>query len=241
MTELPTRLDDLIDHVKQQHPEGDPLTHLSLAVLTAESLGELSDHLVGHFVDQARRAGASWTDIGRNMGVTKQAAQKRFVPRSSADLDPGAFSRFTDRARHCIVAAQDEARASGHDHIETGHLVLGLLAEPEGLAVRAIEALGVTTDAVREAATAILGPTADSVLERLPFTASGKKVLDLTIREALRLGHPYVGTEHLLLALLRADGTDGAKALTGLGVTTERAEPWLLATLEELRGTTVDG
>src|SRR5690242_6975203 len=97
----PLRLDDLIAAIKQVHT--DALDQLSDAVIAADHLGELADHLIGHFVDQARRSGASWTDIGRSMGVTKQAAQKRFVPKDPAepsDLDPSqGFSRFTPLAR----------------------------------------------------------------------------------------------------------------------------------------------
>ena len=108
----------------------------------------MADHLIGHFVDQARRSGASWTDIGRSMGVTKQAAQKRFVPKEP----PQDFGRFTPRARNVVVAAQEEARAAGNTEIRPEHLVLGLLTEPEGLAVRALVAQGVAAEAVRQAA-----------------------------------------------------------------------------------------
>src|SRR3954447_24483678 len=98
------RLDDLIEGITKVHT--DALDQLTDAVLAAEHLGEIADHLIGHFVDQARRSGASWTDIGRSMGVTKQAAQKRFVAKGSdgSDLDPAqGFSRFTQRARNVIV------------------------------------------------------------------------------------------------------------------------------------------
>src|SRR5689334_14815038 len=95
----PVRLDDLIEAIKKVH--SDVLEQLSDAVIAADHLGDLADHLIGHFVDQARRSGASWTEIGRSMGVSKQAAQKRFVPKAageSADLDPSqGFSRFTQR------------------------------------------------------------------------------------------------------------------------------------------------
>src|SRR6202012_6222528 len=109
----PVRLDELINTIKKVH--SDVLDQLSDAVLSAEHLGEVADHLIGHFVDQARRSGASWTDIGKSMGVTKQAAQKRFVPKgATADLDPEqGFSRFTPRARKVVVASQSEARAAG--------------------------------------------------------------------------------------------------------------------------------
>src|SRR5262245_12740942 len=101
--DYPVRLDDLIDAIKKVH--SDPLDQLADASLAAEHLGELADHLLGHFVDQARRSGASWTDIGRSIGVSKQAAQKRFVPKAeTAAMDPNAgFARFTPRARSLIV------------------------------------------------------------------------------------------------------------------------------------------
>ena len=109
------RLDDLIEAIKKVHAE--PLEQLTDAVLAADHLGDVADHLIGHFVDQARRSGASWTDIGRSMGVTKQAAQKRFVPKDPGqvpDLDASqGFTRFTPRARNAVMAAQNEARAAG--------------------------------------------------------------------------------------------------------------------------------
>jgi hypothetical protein len=114
------RLDDLISAV--EHALDDALGRVSGAVLVADHLGETADHLVGHFVDRARRGGASWTDIGRSMGVTKQAAQKRFVPRETGDDQD--FTRFTQRARNVVVAAQ-EARNAGNTEIRPEHLVLG--------------------------------------------------------------------------------------------------------------------
>src|SRR5919107_88991 len=110
----PVRLDDLISAIEQVH--SDALDQLTDAVLAADHLGEVADHLIGHFVDRARRSGASWSDIGRSMGVSKQAAQKRFVARAeTTDLDPAqGFSRFTARARNVVMAAQEEARAAGN-------------------------------------------------------------------------------------------------------------------------------
>src|ERR1700676_2279123 len=130
----PVRLDDLIDAIKKVHT--DVLEQLSDAVLAADHLGELADPLIGHFVDQARRSGASWTDIGKSMGVTKQAAQKRFVPKPEAGaLDPGqGFGRFTPRARSVVVAAQNEAARAGNLEITPDHLVLGLFTDPGALA-----------------------------------------------------------------------------------------------------------
>lgn len=226
-------LDALIADVKSRHPDGDVLAHLSDAVLEAEHLGELADHLVGHFVDQARRAGASWTEIGASMGVSKQAVQKRFVPRASAEpTSGGIYERFTMRARHVVVAAQEAAHNAGHAHIGTEHLVLGLLSEPNGLAMQAIEkGAGVSADAVREAIRDRLAAPADSVPEHIPFTPRAKKVLDLTAREALRLGHNFIGTEHILLGLLKEEEGLGAVALIELGVTHAEVEKWVRAAL----------
>ncbi|MEE1735387.1 Clp protease N-terminal domain-containing protein [Streptomyces sp. BE147] len=216
------RLDDLIAAIKNSHT--DALEQLSGAVVAADHLGDVADHLIGHFVDQARRSGASWTDIGRSMGVTRQAAQKRFVPKktdastgSASDLDPSqGFGRFTQRARNVVMAAHNEAQAARHAEILPAHLALGLLAEPEGIAARVIAGQGVAPDAVRTAAAAALPPAADEVPELIPYDADSRKVLELTFREALRLGHNYVGTEHVLLALLEFE--DGSGVLTGLGI-----------------------
>ncbi|CAM5433338.1 hypothetical protein SALBM135S_02178 [Streptomyces alboniger] len=212
------RLDDLIDAIKKVH--SDALDQLSDAVIAADHLGDVADHLIGHFVDQARRSGASWTDIGRSMGVTRQAAQKRFVPKKpgeTSDLHPDqGFSRFTPRARNVAMTAHNEAKAAGHDEIHAAHLVLGLLGEPEGLAVKALVARGVSTEDLRRAAIDALPAPAAEVPELVPYDADARKVLELTFREALRLGHHHVGTEHILLALIEFE--DGAGPLTGLGV-----------------------
>jgi hypothetical protein len=216
------RLDDLIGAIKKVHSNA--LDQLSDAVIAADHLGELADHLIGHFVDQARRSGASWTEIGKSMGVTKQAAQKRFVPKGAEpDLDPSqGFNRFTPRARNTVMAAQEEARTAGNAEGRAEHLILGLLSEPEALAAQAIIAQGVTLDAVRQAVTATLPPPVAEVPALIPYDAGAKKALELTFREALRLGHNYVGTEHILLALLEFE--DGSGVLTGLGVDKARTE-----------------
>lgn len=228
----PVRLDDLIEAIKKVH--SDALDQLSDAVIAADHLGDMADHLIGHFVDQARRSGASWTDIGRSMGVTKQAAQKRFVPKGPSepsDLDPSqGFSRFTQRARNVVMAAQNEARAANNDEIRPEHLVLGLLCEPDALAARAIVAQGVPLETVREAATATLPAAADQVPELIPFDPQARKALELTFRQALRMGHNSIGTEHILLALLELE--DGTGVLAGLGVDKAAAESTITAAVD---------
>jgi hypothetical protein len=228
-------LDELIRAIKAAHTE--PLDQLTDAMLAADHLGEVADHLVGHFVDQARRAGASWTDIGRSMGVTKQAARKRFLPKGPGQaltLDPGeGFERFTPRARNAVVAAHDEARAAGNAEIVPAHLALGLLAEPVGLAAKAMVAQGVQLDTVRRTVTATLPPAVDEVPDLVPYGAEARKALELTYRQALRLGHNYVGTEHILLALLELE--DGAGVLRGLGLTLEATLADVVAALVAMR------
>jgi hypothetical protein len=250
MEPTPIRLDDLITYIR--HQEGTALDHVSAAMRVSEHLGELADHLIGHFVDQARKAGASWTEIGQSMGVTKQAAQKRFVPKTTELTMPPdeagwqaaladafrahPFSRFTQRARNSIKAAADQAREHGHNQVYPEHLALGLLHEPEGLAVKAIEALGVPSAAAREALVAALPPARaeEPASDKIPFNPQAKKIMALAVREALRLGHNYVGTEHILIAVLEySEGAVGG-ALTGLGLTKERAEQWLVAQVQRI-------
>jgi len=250
MDQQPVRLDDLINYVKSQ--DGTALDHVSAAMRVSEHLGELADHLIGHFVDQARKAGASWTEIGQSMGVTKQAAQKRFVPRADEWPVPPdeagyhqamaegfraqPFSRFTPRAKGSISAAAEEARERRHDQVLPEHIALGLLHEPEGLAVKAIQALGVPADSARDALAGTLPPAGidEPVTGQMPFSPRAKKMMQITVREALKLGHNYVGTEHLLLSVLIYEEGSGGGPLTGLGITRERAQQWLGAELQRL-------
>ncbi|MEV0911018.1 Clp protease N-terminal domain-containing protein [Streptomyces hokutonensis] len=227
------RLDDLIAAIKKVHPA--PLDQLQDAVIAADHLGDVADHLIGHFVDQARRSGASWTDIGKSMGVTRQAAQKRFVAKESADLDLSqGFSRYTVRARNVVMAAHNAAIAARNPEGRPEHLVLGLLAEPDALAGKAITAQGVPLDAVRQAATAALPPAAEDVPDLVPYGPDAKKVLELTFREALRLGHNYIGTEHILLALLEHENGEGV--LNSLGIDKPTSERHIAEMLHRLQG-----
>ncbi|AIY46373.1 Clp protease N-terminal domain-containing protein [Mycolicibacterium fortuitum] len=219
----PVRLDDLISAIKKAHSE--PLEQLIDAVIAADAIGEIADHLIGHFVDQARRSGASWTDIGKAMGVTKQAAQKRFVPKvpafDPAALDPNAgFGRFTPRARNVVVVSQNTAHEARNTEITPEHLLLALFAEPDGLAAKLLENQGITAEKARAVIT--LPPAADEVPALIPFSGGAKKALELTFRQALRLGHNYIGTEHILLALAEAEGEDGP--LHRLGADPQRFE-----------------
>ena len=249
--DLGVTLDDLITLVHEVRPQGDELGNLRHAVLVSDRLGELGDHLVGHFVDQARHAGASWRAIGASMGVTKQAAQQRFVPDAGDVERPQLFSRFTPRARHAVASARDEAQKSGAGQVGTEHLLLGLLSEPQGLAAQAITALGATSRQVRQGVKRSTGasrsgataPPAQAHDGRTPFSPQAKQSLKLALREALRRGHNYIGTEHLLLGLLDVEGGTGAAVLTGLGITRQSASTWLtdvLAAEAERRSAAAD-
>jgi len=230
----PVRLDDLIAAITKVH--SDVLDQLSDAVLAADALDTVADSLIGYFVDQARRSGASWSEIGRSMGVSKQAAQKRFVPKGGAQatgLDPQqGFSNFTPRARNVAVAAQNEARAAVNDQITPVHLLLGLLAEPQSLGAKAITDQGVTLASVRQAAVAALPAPASSVPELIPYDAAAQQVLEQTFKAALSLGHNYIGTEHILLALLEQE--NGKGVLARLGISEEATGEKIAAALAEI-------
>jgi hypothetical protein len=223
----PVRLDDLIGAVAGAHQ--DPLDRVAGAVQLAEDLGQVADSLIGHFVDQARRAGASWSDIGRSMGVSKQAVQKRFVGRSQsqpATLDSSqGFSRFNEEARAVVVTAQQRARDAGNVTIGIGHLVLALIAAADNAAARVLAAQGVSLADVERVGSATLPPAAEKVPALIPFDAHARDALQRAFAEAQRLGADNIGSEHVLLAVLAVD--QGTGVLAGLGVTPEAVETHL--------------
>jgi hypothetical protein len=223
------RLDDLIAAINKNHPD-DVLGRLSDAVLLGDHLDDVADHLIGHFVDQARRSGASWTDIGRSMGVSKQAAQKRFV--GKPDFDPSqGFSRYSPAARTIVVTSMTQAKTTGHAEIRPEHLLLALLDVPQGHGAQALTAQALDLDDVRRAAVALLPPAGEQVPDVVPFDARARKVLELTFREALRTGQTGIGSGHLLLALLEEEPDGGA--LAGLGVTKAAVDQFLASAQPE--------
>ena len=131
------------------------------------------------------------------------------------------FERFTERARQVVVLAQDEARALSHNYIGTEHLLLGLLREDEGLAARVLESLDITIEEVRGQVARIVGMGDEARTGEMPFTPRAKKVLELALREALGLGHNYIGTVHLLLGLVRENGGVAARILLDFGADAE--------------------
>jgi ATP-dependent Clp protease ATP-binding subunit ClpC len=127
------------------------------------------------------------------------------------------FERFTDRARRVVVYAQEEARLLNHNYIGTEHILLGLIHEGQGVAARALESLGISLEAVRVQVEEIIGRGETSPSDHIPFTPRAKKVLELSLREAKKLNHDYIGTEHILLGLLREGEGVGPQVLVKLG------------------------
>src|SRR6266545_5389597 len=150
-------------------------------------------------------------------------SMRRWLPVPQRRTRPrGVFERFTDRARRVIPLAQEEARRLNHNYIGTEHLLLGLLSEGEGVAAKALEGLGISLEAVRVQVQELIGRGQAAPTGHIPFTPRAKKVLELSLREALQLGHNYIGTEHILLGLIREGEGVGAQVLVKLGAKLDR-------------------
>jgi hypothetical protein len=235
MTDLPD-LDRLISAVNAEALTDQPLDRLAAAARARDELDELTEALLDHFVEAAREAGCSWSQIGGTIGVSKQAAQQRHtttesvarrllgrLPQQRREGRKLLFRRFTTRARATVVHAQAAARRLGHNHIGTEHLLLGILQEPESIAAKALAEMGVTAEAVEAAVVEEIGRGHETVSGHIPFTPRAKKVLQLSLREALSMGHNYIGTEHMLLAIEREKDGVAAQILVRCGVEPGRA------------------
>ncbi|TSA52869.1 MAG: AAA family ATPase, partial [Actinobacteria bacterium] len=146
------------------------------------------------------------------------------------------FERFTDRARRVVVLAQEEARLLNHSYIGTEHILLGLIHEGEGVAAKALESLGISLEAVRAQVEEIIGQGGSSPSGHIPFTPRAKKVLELSLREALQLGHNYIGTEHILLGLIREGEGVAAQVLVKLGADLARVRQQVIQLLSGYQG-----
>ncbi|MFI9389621.1 Clp protease N-terminal domain-containing protein [Streptomyces bauhiniae] len=214
MSPLDINLADLIARLDEELPEGSDLAHISEARLRAQTLSDLGDQLIDHYVSKAKRSGASWTEIGDAIGVSKQAAQQRHAPTP--------FERFTNLNRHGIVLAQEAARTHKHDSIGTEHLLLGLLGEPQGRAYEALVAKAGSEQRVRDAVAEVLPPAGTKALRgHIAFREESKAAIEGARDAAAELGHDWVGTEHMLLGLIRVEGSPAAQILRELGFTPE--------------------
>jgi hypothetical protein len=202
------RLDDLIHAVRSAY--SDPLEQLSGAVFAADALGDVADSLIGHFVDNARRSGASWTEIGASMGVTKQAAQKKFVGRDATRRSNNGFERFDTAARNAVIHAQESAREIGNSEIRIAHLLLGALADPPAIS-------GASIEAIRDAVRATLPAAADKVPALIPFDAGAKALLEKVLET-----EDEVRPVDLIRAAIDLEVGDGP--LSSLGLTRESVD-----------------
>lgn len=218
-------LTTLIERLEQDLPGADPVERVATARLRAATLADLGDQLVDHYVAAARAAGCSWARIGEALGVSRQAAQQR----------PGqsSFAQFTDRARQVMVFAQDVARANHGAHITSEHILHGVLEVGEGVGAKTVRALADSVDQLRAQLHTLLPRDAETPPARLPFAEVGRRVIDETGRVSTELGHTFVGTEHLLLGILRVDCPASA-LLNRHGVTLDRATESVTETLSAM-------
>src|ERR671931_412780 len=161
------------------------------------------------------------------------APQRRSADRGGRRI---VFERFTERARQVVVLAQDEARALKHNYIGTEHILLGLLREEEGLAARVLESLDITVEEVRAQVARIVGQGDEVTTGEIPFTPHAKQVLPLALRDALSLGHNYIGTEHILLGLVRENEGVAARILLDFDADSEKIRNEIIRMLSDPGG-----
>ena len=238
MLQHPPTLDDLIDLVTSRAGGGNELSRLAEAAALAADLSSLTDQLLDHFVHEAREAGLSWSQIGQQLGVSKQGAQQRFTGQRSAEVphqlrelvttledkfasrngggSAGLLQkirstfkpqRFTPASRRVVVAAQEEARDLGHDAIDAEHLLLGLLRDENSVAASTLRSVGVTLDDLRTKIAERVPVAANPPSGNIPFTAEARSALESAMTESAGLRQSYIGTEHVLLAILKQENT----------------------------------
>jgi ATP-dependent Clp protease ATP-binding subunit ClpA len=245
MTPPPT-LQDLINTVHQDARTGDALDQLVTAAATVAELEDTSDALLGHFVDRCRREGRSWSEISGALGVTKQAVHKRFAgsiaDKIIASVPSPTLERFTDRARKVLAAAIQMARDDGREQASSVHLLLGLFTQPEGVAAKALQEVGVSEAAIQAAAGVGKATPTDTAKATEPggqapkkFTADGSRALRNALAIALERGHNYIGTEHLLLGLYRDPASPAAVILAAAGATESEATARVNEMLSDFR------
>lgn len=218
MSRIPTT-ESLARSIQRSNKE--PLDRLKEAVHVAAELATTGDALMDHFVEEARLAGHSWTELGVVLGMTKQAAQQRFRTRWFERFTRNRLSKsncMTDRAQQAVEHAEDEARRLNHNYIGTEHLLLALLRDHNSVAGKALKSLNVSLNQIRQMLRDEVGLGTRTVGRLIPFTPRAKRALDLAVRESRQLGHGYLGTEHILLALSALDEGLAAQFLSASGV-----------------------
>jgi hypothetical protein len=221
MSDSVLTLDVLIEQVRTGLETAPALDRLTRAVDVAARVNELGENLVGFHVDEARREGVSWADIGTRLGVTRQAVQKRFIPSEGAQAAdrPGFWDRATDGLRETVGEAREEARRRRKTYLGTEHLLLALVAREQDPATRALAACGAGPATLRAAIDGRVGiPAGDPLPDETPFTRLALTALRHSLREALRAGTESVGTEHLALGLFTLGEGLAHDVMVNLGV-----------------------
>lgn len=193
-------LEQLVKQVEAAAPQGSALRKLSLAVIGSRDLTKAADDLVGHYVEEARAAGASWSDIGAAMGVSKQAAQQRAQARSEDSERDDDLGEYAPEVAAVVRTARERAVAHRHWYVGTEHLLAALLAQPGG---RLADAVGLTADEAMDAALEVVGEGTAEVSRPPALTARATKVMQIAEREARHAGDDIVRPAHVLLALVR--------------------------------------
>lgn len=227
MTPTPN-LQDLVQSVRNEVPDDDLLGQLSKAAEYSTNLNTLGDRLLDHFVFQCRQAGMSWAELSGALGVSKQAAHKRFTHWSPN------FNRFTDKAQAVGENSVRNAAKLGHTTIGTEHILLALFEPDDSLAALALRQLGVQREAVLEQLLQRRPANDRETQGAIPFTPYAKEALRAALDEALDLNHNYIGTEHLLLAVIRDPAYGAAEILSALGQDREAVRSTLLEGLERI-------
>src|SRR5919201_1795605 len=219
---------DVAALVERRTESAAPLDRLQAAVSVVDELRGVGEAVLDRFVAEARAAGCSWSQIGAALGVSKQAAQQRFPASGPLSSWP---DRVTDTVRAAMVVAQEESCYLGHNYVGNEHLLLGLLAQTDGMAADVLGGLGVTRQAIVSRTREVVGAGSPRRWEALGVTPRLKRALELARAEARRLGHRCVGTEHVLLGIARLDYGVGAKLLRELGAPPTRIREEMAARL----------
>ena len=236
LPELPD-LRALIAEIDQRAGDEGELDRLAAAEDLAAELAALGTRLVGYFVEQARVQGSSWADIGAHRGISKQAAQQRYTPSrfrlTVSDLvGTGSLVRFTERTHAMLRRAELHAEQQGSGAVDPQHILLSILEDHDTLAIRALDTLCIDRDLLRIALDPHEIAASAAPSGSLPLSDAARRMLEQALTQAFKLGHNYVGTEHLLLALTHYQHETAGKLLKDHGVTYEGAHSAVRAVID---------
>jgi len=202
----PVSLQDAIHWVDNEAQNPDTLVRLETASGLVQGLAEIGDAALGYFIDQARHDGHSWSEIGDALGVSKQAAQQKHMVRVSLGPNAPTFEHLTPRARSVVGEAEEIARNWGHGYVGTEHLLLALYREPKGIGAQVLVGSGLSEEGAESAVAQRVQRRTGRMEGDLTFTPRAIAALSGALSSALAINHNYIGTEHLLLGLVRGDG-----------------------------------